>query len=91
MAVDLNIWYTELSYEFKLNKHTAWENAKNLKFWFSKHCELSLSQYITCKISYLQAADITTEKDLIQHLWDGLEAVLASMTPIVHTESLNTF
>ncbi|EDN04527.1 predicted protein [Histoplasma mississippiense (nom. inval.)] len=69
-------WETELLKHFGKSRQQALQEALFLRYRFSNRNSLSISSYFTRKIALLREAGIADQIQLVQHLYDGLEAQL---------------
>lgn len=76
MNDDLYCWEMELLKQFGRFWQQVMQEALYLCYCFSDRHNLLISSYFTCKVSLLCEAGITDQIQLVQHLYDGLEAQL---------------
>ncbi|KKZ67372.1 hypothetical protein EMCG_01101 [[Emmonsia] crescens] len=82
MNDDLYCWEMELLKQFGRSRQQAMQEALYLRYRFSDRHNLPISSYFTRKVSLLREAGITDQIQLVQHLYDGLEAQLQVSCPI---------
>ncbi|OJD20845.1 hypothetical protein ACJ73_07818, partial [Blastomyces percursus] len=75
-------WETELLKQFGKSRQQALQKALYLRYRFINRTGLSISSYFTRKIALLREAGISDQIQIVQHLYDGLEAQLQVLCPV---------
>jgi hypothetical protein len=91
MNTDMSEWILQLNAEFKKDTGKAHEEAYKLRFRFDNMEELPLNSYLRKKRALLYEAGVTDDATVIYQTWQGLDVIIAGITPILNGESWLSF
>jgi hypothetical protein len=91
MNTDVSEWILQLNAEFKKDTGKAHEEAYKLRFRFDNMEELPLNSYLRKKRALLYEAGVTDDATVIYQTWQGLDVIIAGITPILNGESWLSF